>query len=164
MATPTQETEDAVGAEAEAGSAFGNREAITATQFGVPDINSNPTQPDFTSEGKVISAQAILSGIPFISKSVKIPAKPDQSTVKSVYVQSDVAGTWKIQVMLDESEVVSGLPVWRDYTNGPITTTMALVSGALSCVTVYDLFRQIRVVVTPGSNSTNTNAWVFSVP
>lgn len=164
MATPAQVDEAEVGAEAEAESVFGNKEAITATSFDIPGINPNPTQPNFTSEGKIISAQAIGASTPFISKSVKIPAKPDQATLKSVYVQSDVAGTWKIQVMLDESEIVSGAAVWRDYSNGAITTSMALVANALSCVTVFDLFRQIRVVVTPGSASTNTNAWVFSVP
>ena len=140
---------------------FGNKEAMTAVLF-TPTAPVNPTQPDFVSEGKIIDSQAITHATPFASKSVRVAAKPSQTTTKTIYLQSDVAGTYVIQVMLDESELSGGDAVWRDYT--PSGSPIAFTANVLSIQTLQDLFRQVRLLVTTTTDSTKTNAWVFSVP
>jgi len=142
---------------------FGNKEAVTSVLF-TPTQPVNPTQPDFVSEGKIIDSQAIAETTPFTSKSVRVAAKMSQSTTKSIYLQSDVAGTYVIQVLLDESEL-AGNPlaaVWRDYT--PAGSPIAFTANVLSVQTLQDLCRQVRIVVTTSAASTITNAWVFSAP
>ena len=156
MSTPA-ELEAAVGAEAAAESTFGNMEAVTSTLF-TPTKPTNPTQPDFISEGKVIDGQAIAMATPFSSKAVRVTDKSGNST-KTVYVESDSAGSFVVEVMLDESELSGGDAVWRGISG---SSPIAFGAGALAYFTFFEIARQVRVTVTTSADSSATNAWVFS--
>jgi hypothetical protein len=140
---------------------FGNKEQITTTEFGLPAVTANPTQPNLVSEGKLFDNLAVGSGATVASKSVKIAGKPSQSTLKSLYVQSDHAGTFVVQVLLDESEVSGGEAVWRTLNPG---APIVLSAGVLYNADILSLFRQMRILLTNGGAAAVVNAWVFSIP
>jgi len=144
-----------------AGSVFGNKEQITSVMFD-PVIGASPVKADFVSEGKLFDTVAFAAtggGATVTSKSCRMVAHPSASTIKSFYIQSTQAGNWKLQVMLDESELVTGAPVWRDY-----AVAAAVAANTLVHADVEGLFRQARVVFVNTSGSVGTvDAWAFSV-
>src|SRR3990172_4769664 len=124
-----------------ASATFGNKEQITATLF-TPSAPADSARPDFVSEGRIISAQSVAAAASHTSKSCRVLAKPGHVPIKTVYVESTQPGSFIIQVMLDESERIGGLPVWRNLSNP--STAFAADPGIPSPAVV--------------------NAWVMSVP
>jgi hypothetical protein len=143
-----------------AGSNFGNKEDITVTMF-TPGMPTDPVRPDINSEGKIFDKVLVAASATITSKSVKVIAHPGHYPTKTIYVESDKAGTFIVQVMLDESELVTGAPVWRT-----MTTPIAVASGILSKWTGIELFRQVRIKFTADSGisgNATVSSWLFSV-
>ena len=82
-----------------------------------------------------------VAGATETSKSVKIVSSPGHFPIKTIWVESDQAGEFDVEVMLDESETSGGNAVWRKITAAPIP----VVVGVLSKFSINDLFRQIRI-------------------
>jgi hypothetical protein len=137
-----------------AGSEFGNKEQITSVEFGLPAVTSSPSKPDFVSEGMIINEAAAANAVALTSKSVKLTDRPG-ATTKSLYVFSNKAGAFDVQIMLDESTAT-----WYPY-----LSAQAAIPNALKVITTNDLFRQVRIVFTPsGGGTAVVKAWVFSIP
>ena len=151
--TTAAQNEAEVGAEAAAGSNFGNKEAITATAFGIPSPSVNPAQPDFVTEGMVLNLAAAASGTPVTSKSVRVTDRPG-ATAKTLHVWSDHTGAFDVQVMLTESDAT-----WYTY-----LSAQPVVANTLKTISTNDLFRQIRIIYTPSSGPAVVKSWVFSIP
>ncbi len=130
-------------------------EAIT--EFNPAAPAAVPTKPDLINEGMIFNLPAAPAA-PQTSKSVRVTDRPG-AWVKSLYVQSDKAGAFDIEVLLDESEIVTGAAVWRKYQTG-----VAIAANTLKVVTISDLFRQARIVLTPSSGPAVVKAWFFSIP
>jgi hypothetical protein len=131
-------------------------EAIT--EFSTPAPNPNPAHPDFTTEGMILDLAAAVMAVPITSKSIKITNRPGAAG-KSIHVQSDQAGAFDLEIMLDESERSGGAAVWRK-----LQTAVAVSANVLKTVTFVDLFRQMRIVYTPTAGPAVVKAWGFSIP
>lgn len=131
-------------------------QAEAITEFGTPTPNPNPTQPDFTTEGTLIDVAA-PDTTPIHSKSVKVTNRAETYPVKNIYAMSNQAGSFDVEIMLDESELVSGAAVWRKH------STVAVVANTLAKFSTTDLFQQMRVTYTPGAAG-NVKVWGRSLP
>lgn len=143
-----------------AGSHFGNKEEITVT-LNSPVKPVSPAKPDFTSNGKVFDKVDFGNGEVKASKSVKIGLHPGNHPKKSIFVESDKDGTFDIEVVLDESELVGGILVWRKM---PGAAGLSATAGVLQLKTFEALVSQIRVKFTNGADPAVVNAWVMSNP
>ncbi len=135
-------------------------EAITEFTPGAP---SDPSHADLTTEGMLLNLTAAVASVAVHSKSVKVSNR-QPPTIRTIYVQSDQAGAFIVEVMLDESERSSGAAVWRQYPLGGSMTPIAVVANALKVVGINDLFRQVRITYTPTAGPAIVKAWFFSIP
>lgn len=152
--TPTPADDEAsVGAEDEAGSQFGNEEAITSVMFSTPAPNPNPAQPDFKTEGKVFDNVVVtMSPAPQTSKSVSLLYSQGQFFLTTINLFYTSTGSLQVQAMLDESTAT-----W--YNEG---SPVAVAANTLVQFTTQALVRQRRLVFTPAGNGT-LNAWITSI-
>lgn len=132
--------------------------AEAITEFNPEAPAASPSKADFITEGMILDLAAAAAATPVASKSVKVTDRPG-ATTKSIHVQSDQAGAFDIEVMLDESERVGPNAVWRK-----LQSAVAVTANTLKTVTVNDLFRQVRIVYTPTAGPAIVKAWAFSIP
>jgi len=128
------------------------------TEFSTPEPNPNPAQPDFQTEGMILDLAAAAATTPVASKSIKVTDRPG-ATAKTIYVQSDQAGAFDIEIMLDEGERSGGNAVWRK-----LQTAVPVVANTLKAVNLNELFRQMRIIYTPSAGPAVVKAWGFSLP
>lgn len=126
-------------------------EAITEFTPAAP--SASPSKPDFITEGMVLDLSAAVAATPVTSKSVEVTDRPG-ATAKSIYVQSNQAGVFDIEVMLDKNEAV-----WRK-----LQSAVAVSANTLKAVALNDLFRQVRIIYTPTAGPAVVKAWAFSLP
>lgn len=133
------------------------QEAITEFTPGAPA--AVPSKPDFITEGVILDLAAAVASTPVASKSIRVADRPG-ATTKTIYVQSNAAGTFDLEVMLDESERDNlGAAVWRK-----LQPAVAVAANTLKTVTFNDLFRQMRITYTPTTGPAVVKAWGFSLP
>jgi len=132
------------------------QEAIT--EFNPEAPAPSPSKADFITMGMILDLAAADAAITVISKSVKVTDRPS-AFIKTIYVQSDQAGTFDIEVMLDESERSGGNAVWRN-----IQPAVPVMANTLRAVSLSQLFQQVRIVYTPTDGPAVVKAWAFSIP
>lgn len=126
------------------------------TEFSTPDPNPNPAQPDLTTGGTMINIAAPNTN-PITSKSVKVNDRAGSYPQKNIYAISDQAGSFDVEIMLDEGEIVTGAAVWRKL------ATVAVTANTLAVFSTTNIFQQMRVKYTPAVAG-NVKVWGFSLP
>jgi hypothetical protein len=126
------------------------------------NVVQSPTRPDFINDGKVMAAVVVAPASSATSKSVRIDVNLNETGQKTIWVSSNQAVTFEVQVLLDESELSGGLPVWRNMTDP--ATPLAVAATYPAHFSFSDLFKQVRIKVNnAGGSPATVNAWVFSV-